>query len=147
MNVGNPSSPSRASVPSGTKSSLRRDQREQLLGLLMVLASIALFVAPWVVGYPDSAKDIHRSELAVGLIVFFVALMRFKWHFGMWSDLVVLVAGAWLIASPWLLSLQNTVVFDGAQVFDVAAGIVLVVLAVASMLLLRASRKAGDRQE
>ncbi|GAA2964575.1 SPW repeat domain-containing protein [Streptomyces enissocaesilis] len=149
MNAGNPmsSTSSRASVPPGTKSSLRRDQREQLLGLLTVLVSIALFVAPWVVGLPDSAKDIHRNELAVGLIVFFVALMRFKWHFGMWSDLVVLVAGAWLIASPWVLSLQNTVVFDGAQVFDVAAGIVLVVVAVASLLLLRASRRAEDRQE
>ncbi|MFD7233307.1 SPW repeat protein [Streptomyces sp. NPDC059881] len=39
----------------------------------MLIVGIALFVAPWVVGTPDSAKDAHRNELAVGLMVVLIA--------------------------------------------------------------------------
>lgn len=123
---------------------LREGQRDQLISLLMLLTAIALFVAPWVTGEPTTAKDAHRNELGVGMIVLFMAMARFKWHLGPWSDLTVLAAGAWLVASPWLLGLRDTVVFaDGAHVFDVAAGSVLIVLSVASLLLFRAAR-AGE---
>ncbi|MER7109489.1 SPW repeat domain-containing protein [Streptomyces sp. NPDC000229] len=104
----------------------------------MALTAVALFVAPWVTGLPTSAKDAHRNELGVGMIVLFVAMARFKWHLGRWSDLLILAAGAWLVASPWLLGLRNTAVFtDGAPVFDVAAGSVLIALSIASLLLFR----------
>lgn len=76
------------------------------------------------------------------MVVLFVAMARFRWHLGRWADLVVLTAGAWLVASPWLLGLRNTVVFaDGAHVFDVAAGSVLIVLSVVSLLLYRAAAR------
>ncbi|HSX98376.1 MAG TPA: hypothetical protein VLG91_13445 [Streptomyces sp.] len=51
-----------------------------------------------------------------------------------------------MIASPWVLSQQNTVVFDGTQVIDVAMGAVLVALAVVSLLLLALSERYGDRE-
>lgn len=124
---------------------LMRAQRQQIIGLLMLLTAIVLFVAPWIVGYPDTAKDAHRNELGVGMIVFFIALARFIRYPGKWPDLLVLAAGAWMIASPWVISLQNTEVFDGAQVIDVASGIVLVVLASLSLLLL-ALTKGHDEQ-
>ncbi|MEV8311110.1 SPW repeat protein [Streptomyces flavidovirens] len=130
-----------------TKRALRQGQRDQIITFLMLVVAIALFFAPWVVGTPDSAKDIHRSELGVGMVVLVVAMARFKWHLGKGSDLIILAAGAWLIASPWALSLQNTVVFDGAHVLDVAAGIILIVLATTSLLLLRSASKAEDRQQ
>lgn len=127
---------------------LLEGQRDQIISFLMVLTAVALFVAPWVVGRPDTAKDAHHNELAVGMVVFFVALARFRWHPGRASDLVIMAAGAWLIGSPWLLALQNTVIFDGAHVFDVAAGTVLIVLSAISLLLARAARRlerGGDR--
>ncbi|MCP9956353.1 SPW repeat domain-containing protein [Streptomyces sudanensis] len=121
---------------------LREGMRDQIVSLLLVLTAVALFVAPWVTGEPDTAKDAHRNELAVGMVVLFVAMARFRWHLGRWADLVVLTAGAWLVASPWLLGLRNTVVFaDGAHVFDVAAGSVLIVLSVVSLLLYRAAAR------
>lgn len=129
-------------APSGARRSLRQGQREQILGFLMLLVGVALFVAPWVADSPVAAKDAHRNELVVGLIVFFVALARFKWHPGKLPDLIVLVAGVWLVVSPWVLSLQNTEVSGGARVFDVAAGIILILLAVTSLLLLRTTGKA-----
>ncbi len=131
------------SVPPDGRQAVRRGQREQILGFLMLLVSIALFVAPWVTDSPVTAKDAHRNELAVGLVVFFAALARFKWRPGKVPDLIVFIAGVWLVVSPWVLSLQNTEVFDGAHVFDVAAGTVLILLAVASLLLLRAIGKNG----
>ncbi|MFV0128748.1 SPW repeat protein [Streptomyces sp. HMX112] len=146
MTFGSASSTSRSSPPAGSRRVLREGQREQLIGLLMLLTSVALFVAPWVVGRPDDAKDAHRNELGVGMIVLFLALARFRWHPGKWPDLIILAAGAWLIASPWVLSLQNTVIFDGAHVFDVAAGTVLMVLAALSLLLLRATRREAARE-
>ncbi|WP_173317189.1 SPW repeat protein [Streptomyces fulvorobeus] len=51
------------------------------------------------------------------------------------SDWTILISGAWLVASPWVLGLQNTEVCDGAHVFDVAAGAVLLVLGAVSMSL------------
>ncbi|MDT9685081.1 hypothetical protein RND61_23915 [Streptomyces sp. TRM76323] len=123
---------------------LREGQRDQLVSLLLLLTAVALFVAPWVNGEPDAAKDAHRNELGVGMLVLFVAMARFKWHLGRWADLTVLAAGAWLVASPWLLGLRDTVVFaDGAHVFDVAAGSVLIVLSVVSLLLYGPSTPDG----
>ncbi|MFJ3160865.1 SPW repeat domain-containing protein [Streptomyces kanasensis] len=125
---------------------LREGQRDQIVSLLMGLVAIGLFVAPWVAGEPDTAKDAHRNELAVGMVVVFLAMARLRWHLGRWSDLALLAAGAWLIGSPWLLALQDTVVFaDGAHVFDVAAGTVLVVLSVVSLALYRPA--VGDDPE
>ncbi|HWU05318.1 MAG TPA: SPW repeat protein [Streptomyces sp.] len=118
--------------------------REQIISTLMFFTGIALCVAPWVVSdSPDAAKDIHRSEVGIAMLVLLVALARLSGHAGRWSDRVILLSGAWLVASPWLLGLQDTAVFDGAQVFDVAAGAVLLALAAASMLV----RAALDRTE
>lgn len=125
---------------------LREGQRDQVISGLMALTAVALFVAPWVTGAPDIAKDAHRNELGVGMIVLFLAMARFKWHLGRWSDLTVLAAGAWLVASPWLLGLRNTRVFtDDAPVFDVAAGSVLIALSIASLALFSAARRNDNR--
>jgi hypothetical protein len=125
---------------------LREGQRDQLVNGLMVLTAVALFVAPWVTGAPDIAKDAHRNELGVGMIVLFLAMARFKWHLGRWSDLTMLAAGAWLVASPWLLGLRDTRVFtDDAPVFDVAVGSILIVLSIASLALFSAAQRNDNR--
>ncbi|GGV78049.1 hypothetical protein GCM10010294_46610 [Streptomyces griseoloalbus] len=121
-------------------------QRQQIIGLLMIVSALLLIVAPWIAGYPDTAKDAHRNELGVGVIVLLIAAARFIWYPGKWPDLVVLLAGAWMIAAPWALSTQKTAVFDGTQVMDVAVGVVLVVLAGISLLMLKLSERHGDRQ-
>jgi hypothetical protein len=77
----------------------------------------------------DTAEDAHRNELGVGMVVLFIMMARFAWYPDKWPDLVVPAAGAWMIPSPWALSLQKTEVSDGTQVTDVAVGTVLMVLA------------------
>ncbi|MFG3007941.1 SPW repeat domain-containing protein [Streptomyces calvus] len=120
--------------------SLMRAQRQQIIGLLLIVSALVLFVAPWIAGYPDTAKDAHRNELGVGVIVLMIAMARFIWYPGKWPDLAVLLAGAWMVAAPWALSLQKTAVFDGTQVIDVAVGTVLMVLAGISLLMLKLSK-------
>ncbi|MDQ0791756.1 SPW repeat protein [Streptomyces sp. B1I3] len=120
--------------------------REQIISFLMFLVGIALCVAPWVGGDTlDAAKDIHRSEVGIAILVLLVAISRLSGHTGKWSDWTMLLAGAWLVASPWLLALQNTEVFDGAHVFDVAAGAVLLALAASSMFLRAVLHRAERR--
>ncbi|WP_250286343.1 SPW repeat domain-containing protein [Streptomyces atroolivaceus] len=127
-----------------TRNVLLHGWREQILSGLMFLTGVALGVAPWIGGdLPSGAKDIHRSEVGIAIVVLLVAIARLSGHAGRWSDWIILLSGAWLVASPWLLGLQNAAVFDGAQVFDVAAGTVLLVLAAVSMLL----RAMLDRKE
>jgi hypothetical protein len=117
---------------------------------LRLVSALVLIIAPWIVGYPGTAKDAHRNELAVGIVVLFIALARFAKYPGKWEDLMVLLAGAWMVASPWALHLQKTAVIDGAQIVDVAIGIVLMVLSVPSLLLLMVtdrSERAGAPRE
>ncbi|MEV6002806.1 SPW repeat protein [Streptomyces griseomycini] len=53
----------------------------------MLLSAVMLFVAPWIVGYPNTAEDAHPNELGVGMIVCFTALARFVRYPGKWPDL------------------------------------------------------------
>lgn len=140
-------SPPQTRVPPSTRLALLEGRRQQLISLLVLVTAVALFVAPWVVGSPATAKDAHTNEVIVGVILIFLALPRFRWYPGKRSDLTILAAGAWLIASPWVLGLQDTAVFDGAQIFDVAAGIVLVVLAALSLLMLFSARRLQTGQK
>jgi hypothetical protein len=114
----------------------------------MILAGVALFVGPWVVGQPDAAKDAHVNENVVGMVLVFVAGHRLLVgdRRPLLGDVVVLVAGAWMIASPFVIGLGDTVVGE-AQVYDIALGSVLVVLAAVSLALLRAARKAPPDRE
>ncbi|MFF1301556.1 SPW repeat protein [Streptomyces sp. NPDC058307] len=48
---------------------LRRAQRRQVLGPLVLVAAVVLLVAPWIAGYPDSAEEAQRNELAVGIVL------------------------------------------------------------------------------
>ncbi|SPE99880.1 SPW repeat domain-containing protein [Streptomyces sp. MA5143a] len=125
---------------------LMRAQRQQIIGLLLVLSALVLFVAPWISGYPETAKDAHRNELAVGIIVLLIAVTRFLRYPGKWPDLAVLAAGAWMIASPWVLDTQQTETFDGTQVTDVVVGVVLVGSAAVSLLLLALSQRSAGRE-
>ncbi|WEH41768.1 SPW repeat protein [Streptomyces sp. AM 2-1-1] len=123
--------------------------REQIMTWLMMVTAIVLCFAPWIWGDgPDAAKDAHRNELAVGIVVLLVVLARFSRHAGPWSDWTVLAAGGWLVASPWILGLQKAETFDNAQqIINVATGTVLIVLAVVSLTLgaaLRKEERAGD---
>ncbi|CAL9336717.1 SPW repeat domain-containing protein [Streptomyces sp. enrichment culture] len=134
--------------PVKAASTLQEAARQQIIGLLLLLVSIALMVSPWIVGYPDTAKDAHRNELGVAIVVFLVAMARFFRYPSARSDLFVLVLGVWLAVSPWALSAQKTAVFDGAEITDTLIGCVYVLLSLVSLgMLRRAQRRSRPSQE
>ncbi|MEU7068108.1 hypothetical protein [Streptomyces sp. NPDC046161] len=130
----------------GRQQSLLKGQHDQIIGLLMLVAALVLCLAP--MAQQDGAKDAQVNEVIVGTIVLFAAGSRLYRGAGSRSDVIVGLCGAWLIASPFLLGLQKTSIYDSNRVYDVVLGSVLVVLALAGGLLLwaagRQEHSAGD---
>ena len=92
-----------------------------LLGLLIVLS-------PWFLTEPDHGADADRGSVilnafAIGILVFglaqleYVALQR-------WEEVAELVAGFWLIASPYVLGYSGTL-----GIWHVSLGGLVVLLA------------------
>ncbi|MFD5321474.1 SPW repeat protein [Streptomyces sp. NPDC127098] len=124
---------------------LRKGQHDDIVSVLMLIAGAALFFGPWVAGQmADNARDASSNELVVGLIVVFVAGRRLSRGAGVRSDLVILLAGGWMIAAPFVLGRGDTRV-NGPSTFDITVGIVLAVLALVGLGLLRAARGPGRR--
>jgi hypothetical protein len=129
------------------KRSLRKAQHDEIVGFLVLFIGVALFVGPFVVGQPDAARDAHVNESVVGVFLVFTACRRLYAGGGLLSDVLILVAGGWLAASPFLLDLLGDTVVDEARVLDVSLGSVLVALAVISLALLRAARRTPPGEE
>ncbi|MCI0385738.1 hypothetical protein [Streptomyces sp. CNQ085] len=118
--------------------------RNQIVTGLMMLAGIWLILASWFLGYPydDAAVDAQRNETGVGIVLLLVAFARIVRPRGWLSDLIVLLLGVWLLVAPVLIDYggpRNTP--GAAQANEVVTGIVLVLLALVSMLLLFRARR------
>ncbi|MFJ8669835.1 hypothetical protein [Streptomyces sp. NPDC093600] len=124
-----------------TAERFRHALHDELLTLPMLLAAVALTVGPFVSQL--GPKDAQVNEALVGLILLFVVGRRLYRGSGLRSDIVVGVLGAWMIASPFVLDLQNTAVAEGNWILDLTAGSVLVVFAGASMLTMRQRREGA----
>ncbi|MFC8293575.1 hypothetical protein ACFUJ0_22955 [Streptomyces sp. NPDC057242] len=117
---------------------LRRGAHDQILGLLMLVTAVVVLLFP--MATQDGPKDAQVNELVVGLVVAFTAGMRLYRGGGLLSDAVVGLAGAWLIASPFVLGVQNTAVHTADLMLCVVAGSVLVVLSLVSAAVWRSDR-------
>ncbi|MFC8791380.1 SPW repeat domain-containing protein [Streptomyces cinereoruber] len=123
---------------------LRQGVHDQILGLLMLAVSVVVLLFP--MATHDGPKDAQVNELVVGLVVAFAAGARLYRGGGVWSDAVVGLAGAWLIASPFVLDAQNTAVHTADRMLCIVAGSVLVVLSLVSAAVWwsdRGSRKGS----
>ncbi|MEV7671663.1 hypothetical protein [Streptomyces sp. NPDC088752] len=122
---------------------LRQGAHDQILGLLMLVTSVVVLLFP--MATHDGPKDAQVNELVVGLVVAFAAGTRLYRGGGLWSDAVVGLAGAWLIASPFVLDTQNTAVHTADRMLCVVAGSVLVVLSLVSAVVWRSDRAGRER--
>ncbi|MBT2443762.1 hypothetical protein J7E93_27425 [Streptomyces sp. ISL-36] len=118
---------------------VRQGAHDQILGLLMLAAAAVLVL--WPMATQDGPKDAQVNEVFVGLVVLFLAGKRIYRGSGLRSDAVIGLAGVWMIASPFVLEAQDTAVHTANRVVDIAAGSVLVVLSLLSVLLVRLDRK------
>ncbi|MFJ5135955.1 hypothetical protein [Streptomyces sp. NPDC088707] len=118
---------------------LRQGVHDQALSLLMLVVGVLLLIVP--MATQAGPKDAQVNEFVVGIVVTFTAGTRFFRGAGPLSDTVVGAAGVWLIVSPFLLDAQNTGIVAADRVLSFAAGSVLVVLSLLSLLVWRLDRK------
>ncbi|MFD3538386.1 hypothetical protein ACFWUQ_02650 [Streptomyces sp. NPDC058662] len=128
----------------GRAASLHKAQHDQLIGFLMLLVGLVLCVVP--MAQQDGAKDAQVNEAIIGTIVLFAAGHRVYRGAGLRSDLIVGAAGAWLVASPWLLALGKTSVYGGNKAYDIALGSALIVLSLIGAFLARKQPGARPRR-
>ncbi|RAG85557.1 hypothetical protein DN069_11530 [Streptacidiphilus pinicola] len=114
------------------------DQR-QAVGYLLLAIAVWLFVTIWVLDYPQTAlvQDAHLNEIMVGIVVFLNGLARLLRDPSRVSDGIVALAGAWLIAAPFVVGYTTSAEAGDAAVTDVVTGGVLILLALYSAFALR----------
>ncbi|MFC9583621.1 hypothetical protein ACFVJ8_12445 [Streptomyces yangpuensis] len=133
-----------AAVPAAQAHAYRQGLHDQVIGLVMFAASAALWIYP--MATHGGAKDAQVNEAVIGAVLMFVVGLR-MYRGSTWrSDVVIGLAGLWMIASPFVLGLQDAAVDNGSRVLDIAVGSVLATASLISLLILRADRHAADAQ-
>ncbi len=127
-------------VPPAQAHAFRQGIHDQVIGVVMLAASAALWIFP--MATHDGAKDAQVNEAIVGGFLMFVVGLRLYRGSSWRSDAIIGLAGLWMIASPYVLGLQTTAVDNGSRVLDIAVGCVLVTASLVSLLIVRADRRA-----
>jgi len=101
-----------------------------------VILALWLFVSPWMLSYTQMRLPVLNGD-AVGVIVaaFSIAAML---KFTKWEEWINIVAGFWLIASPWILDytslIGNTATLP-ATANHLAVGLAIVMLSLSELNL------------
>ncbi|MBR0874654.1 SPW repeat protein [Bradyrhizobium tropiciagri] len=103
-------------------------RKEAALDLYNLAAAIFLLAAPWlfVRANVTAAVDLRVSG-AVIAVLSLAAMVAFS----VWEEWINLLAGCWLIVSPWLLGFTHT----RAMHFAIAAGAVVAFMALLELWL------------
>lgn len=110
-----------------------------LLGLWLVVSPFALgygVVGTWFTG--------HGNEVVTGIVVVVVALTgAMAPADARWSGPVLVAAGAWLAAAPWLIGYRDQVDPTAATVNDLVVGGAVALVGVTVTLVIRPLRTAN----
>ncbi|MFD5932458.1 hypothetical protein [Streptomyces sp. NPDC060333] len=127
-------------VPPAQAHAFRQGVHDQVIGIVMFVASATLWIFP--MATHDGAKDAQVNEAMIGAILMFVVGLRLYRGSSWRSDVIVGLAGLWMIASPYVLGHQDAAVDNGSRVLDIAVGCVLVTTSLISLLIVRADHRA-----
>ncbi|WP_165985277.1 SPW repeat protein [Streptomyces sp. YIM 98790] len=122
--------------------------RDDVIGILLMIAGVWLFFAPWPLGYPfaDGATDAHLVESIVGVVVFLTGLGHVLSRArGFFSDIVVIASGALLVGAPFLFDYGSGPDLDVARVNAVSVGTVLILLGLFSFAFGARARRRRHR--
>jgi SPW repeat-containing protein len=81
-----------------------------------------LFFSPWIFDFAAGPQWQNASAAGILIAVLSIAALA---AFAVWEEWLNLVAGLWLIVSPWLLSFQDS----DAMTIDVVIGSIVALLA------------------
>jgi SPW repeat len=99
-----------------------RRRREAVCDIYNLVIAAVLIVSPWLFAL---TRETARADAWLSGIIIASLSCAALLLFAEWEEWIVLVCGAWVVASPWLLGFPHTV----AMRLDVGIGIVVMYLA------------------
>ena len=104
-------------------------RREAVFDIYNLVIAAFLIVSPWLLALTrETARvDAWLSGIVIALLALAALVL-----FAEWEEWIVLVCGAWVVASPWLLGFPHTT----AMRVDVGIGIVVMYMAALELWLI-----------
>jgi hypothetical protein len=94
----------------------------------LILGGI-LFVSPWIFGFASGAES--QNAYIMGIVIAVLAIGALA-AFAVWEEWLNLIAGLWVLVSPWVLGFQGTT----AMTVHVIIGILVALLAAIELWML-----------
>jgi hypothetical protein len=105
----------------------------KLCDLANLILGMILFFSPWLFGLPAGVQCQTASIIGIFIAALSIAALA---AFAVWEEWLNLIAGLWLILSPWLMGFQDS----DAMTIDVAIGGIVAVLAAFEIWLAHGAR-------
>jgi hypothetical protein len=107
---------------------MQKYHREWVLDLYNLVLALLLFASPWFHARASqtAAMDLWATSAAIAALSL-AAIMAFS----SWQEWSILVLGAWLIVSPWVLGFTHT----SAMHFSIGVGAAVTFLAILELWL------------
>ena len=105
----------------------------KLCDIVNLTLGMILFFSPWLFGLSAGAQCQTASIVGIFIAVLSIAALA---AFAVWEEWLNLIAGLWLIVSPWLLGFQDS----DAMTVDVAVGGTVAALAAFEIWLTHGAR-------
>jgi hypothetical protein len=106
-----------------------RWRRETILDIYNLALGAFLFVAPWLFSY---AYEAARADDWVSSAIVVASSATALLAFSEWEEWVSLIAGLWVLGSPWLLGFQHA----RAMAINVAVGLAIAFLSALELWLI-----------
>lgn len=124
------------------------DIRDSLFTAPLLLIGGWLFAAGWALAYPDTpiGNNVRIVDLVFSTIILLNAIARAARTRGPGSDVITIVCGACLVASPFVFGYFDDPGAGLAPLNQIVTGVGLIVLGAVSLALIerRRSRPPGD---
>jgi len=78
---------------------------EAILDVYKLLLGVLLFLSPWLFAYAHGTAGIDARATGAAIAIASIAALLM---FAEWKEWVVLLAGLWMIASPFVLGFEHT---------------------------------------
>lgn len=98
-------------------------RKDSYVDVINLILGIALFVSPWVIGFPSGT--IARAAWVGGFLIVVAALLALS-SFAEWEEWANLIFGLGVLASPWVFGFTN--VSTAATQIHFIIGVVVAVL-------------------
>ncbi len=101
----------------------------KLCDVANLILGAALFLSPWIFGF--SAGPESQNAWVSGIVIAVISIAALA-AFAVWEEWLNLIAGLWVIISPWMIEFRGTT----AMTVHVIIGIIVAVLAAIELWIL-----------